>query len=406
MIWRRRDILKAGALGATALSLGIARPARAAEPFRIGALNPVTGAGSPYGSGMQRAILLAAEEVNAAGGAGGRKLEVFPEDSQTSPDAGVLAAKKLIEVNKVEAILGTWSSGVTLAVGPIIEAAGLIHMTNAGAGPVTEMTKRGLIFRFSAISEHIGEVHAQLAAKEGFTRVATMAFNNASGRGVTGGAKSAWEKMGRKLVAEVVYEPNRPSYRSEIQRVLAADPEAIIMGAFLPDMTVIVREVRQAGSDVKFIAPAFAATQKLIDDLGPEMTNGILTTDYVAALQSPAYERFAQRFKEATGSAVGENYYASCAYDMVIVTALALEAAGPGASRDKVVASIRQVANPPGKPVAGFTEGRDLLRAGEKINYEGASGPLDFDEKGDVKALFKLSVMKSGKIEFIRMLDL
>jgi branched-chain amino acid transport system substrate-binding protein len=56
--------------------------------------------------------------------------------------------------------------------------------------------------------------------------------------------------------------------------------------------------------------------------------------------------------------------------------------------------------------MTGFTEGRDALRAGEKINYEGASGPLDFDEKGDVKALFKLSVMKNGKIEFIRMLDL
>jgi branched-chain amino acid transport system substrate-binding protein len=355
---------------------------------------------------MQKAILLAAEEINAAGGAAGRKLEVYPEDSQTSPDAGVLAAKKLIEVNKVEAILGTWSSGVTLAVAPIAEAAGVIHMTNAGAGPVTEMTKKGLIFRFSAISEHIGEVHAGLAAQQGYKRLATMAFNNASGRGVTSGAKSAWEKMGRKLVADVVYEPNRPSYRSEIQKVLSADPDVIIMGAFLPDMTVIVREVRQAGSDVPFIAPAFAATQKLIDDLGPEMTNGILTTDYVAALQSPAYAAFAKRFKETTGSEVGDNYYAACAYDMVITTALALEAAGADADREKIARSVRQIANPPGKAVASFAEARDALRKGEKINYEGASGPLDFNDKGDVKALFKLSVMKNGKIEFIRMLDL
>ncbi|MFM7570979.1 MAG: ABC transporter substrate-binding protein, partial [Betaproteobacteria bacterium] len=73
---------------AAALSTGaVSAMAQSAAPsFRIGALNPITGAGSPYGPGMQRAILMAAEEVNAAGGAGGRRLEVFAEDTQTKPD--------------------------------------------------------------------------------------------------------------------------------------------------------------------------------------------------------------------------------------------------------------------------------------------------------------------------------
>ncbi len=108
----RRTILQAGA---SALGLGL-MPQGAfaqAEAFRIGALNPVTGAGSPYGSGMAAMILAAVEEVNAAGGAGGRQLQVFADDTQTNPQSAVLAAKKLIEVNKVNAILGTWSSGVS-----------------------------------------------------------------------------------------------------------------------------------------------------------------------------------------------------------------------------------------------------------------------------------------------------
>src|SRR6185437_12054430 len=168
---RRRRFLQASGLGALALAFG-GSFAEAAEPYRIGALNPVTGAGSPYGTGMQKSIIFSADEVNAAGGAAGRKLQIYAEDSQTSPEAGVLATKKLIEVNKVQAILGTWSSGVTAAILPLIENAGVILMTNSGASTI--VSKKDLIFRFSAITERIGHVLGDLVAKEGYTRVATM----------------------------------------------------------------------------------------------------------------------------------------------------------------------------------------------------------------------------------------
>ena len=122
----RRDVLKSGGGIAAVSALPGFAFAQAQATFRLGSLCPVTGAGGPYGSGMQKAIEIAIAEVNALGGAGGRKLELFSEDGQTKPDAAVLAAKKLIEVNKVQAILGTWSSGVTLAVMPLTDAAGVI----------------------------------------------------------------------------------------------------------------------------------------------------------------------------------------------------------------------------------------------------------------------------------------
>src|SRR5207253_308254 len=105
----RRHLLRGGA----ALGLTVALPARAraaGDPFRIGALTPITGAGKPFGAGMQAAIRLAADAVNRAGGAAGRPLEVIAEDDQTAPAHAVLAAKKLIEVDKVQAIVGTWAS--------------------------------------------------------------------------------------------------------------------------------------------------------------------------------------------------------------------------------------------------------------------------------------------------------
>jgi branched-chain amino acid transport system substrate-binding protein len=362
-------------------------------PLRIGALNPVTGAGSLYGGGMQKAIILAANQVNAAGGITGRKVEVFAEDTETSPPAAVLAAKKLIDVNKVHAILGTWSSGDAAAIMPLTDAAGIPHLTNAGATNV--VSTKGLMFRFSALSGRIGEALGGLVAQRGFTAVATMAINNPSGLDIVSGFKTAWTKLGRHPTADVVYQPNQPSYRSEVQQILASDPAAIVLGGYLPDFTVILREARQAGSDVKFFVPAWTINQKMLESLGPDATQGIFTYDYVAALDSDAFKSFAPKFKEATGSDPADNYFACCAYDMMVVTALAAAVAGPNGS---LASNMRTVANPPGTNVYDVVQGLDLLRQGKKVNYEGASGPIDFDADGNVRPLFKLSEVKDGKV--------
>jgi branched-chain amino acid transport system substrate-binding protein len=402
----RRWLLGAAGAGAFAATFGTNFPLRANEPFRIGALNPVTGAGSLYGAGMQKAIQFSAEEVNAAGGAGGRMLEVYNEDSQTQPDAGVLAAKRLIEVKKVHAIMGTWSSGVVLAVMPIQEAANVIHMTSGGATPITTEDKKDLVYRFSTTGQRSGAAIAQILAKQGVKRLATMAFNNASGRDIAIGVKAAWEKMGNKLVGEVVYEPNQPSYQSELQKALAGDPEVIVLGAYVPDTTLIVRGAFQLGSKVRFIGPGYAVNTKLVQSLGVEATEGLMAVDYVSALDNAAYKHFAERYKAVMGSSAGDDFFAACAYDMVQVTALAIEAAQGATDNFKIVAKLREVANPPGETVSGFAQGKALLKAGKKINYEGAGGPIDFDENGDVRPLFKLSTFKGGKLEFREMIAL
>src|SRR5260221_4188514 len=116
MAWRRRRILQATGSGIIVLALGRSFAASAAEPYRVGALNPITGAGSPYGSGIQKSIIFSADEGNAAIGAACRKLEIYAQDSQTSPEAPALAPKKLIKGNKVQSNLRTHSAGVTPTV--------------------------------------------------------------------------------------------------------------------------------------------------------------------------------------------------------------------------------------------------------------------------------------------------
>lgn len=394
----RRTLL--GAVPAS-LVLGLApsRAAAQAQSFRIGALNPVTGAGSPYGTGMQRMILAAAEEVNAAGGAGGRRLEVFAEDSQTQPQAAVLAAKKLIEVNNVRAILGTWSSGVSLAVIPLTNDANIILMNTSGAPAlsVPPANAKGLSYRFQATNDRFGRAFAEIAEREGFRRAATMAFNNASGIGNTQGFRRAWEAKGHRVVAEVVYEPNQPSYRAELQRILAARPDVIVMGSFLPDTTIILREWFQTGETNRWIIPGWAANPQLVQALGPQATEGIISVDTVSNEKAPSFAHYDAVYRRVMNQPGTSNVYAAMAWDMVITLALAMEAAGPNADVAAINEKIRFVANPPGEEVFTFAAGKAALAHG-KINYQGASSVLDFDQFGDVTPDFGVYFITNGQL--------
>ena len=311
---------------------------------------------------MQKMILAAAETVNAAGGAAGRQIQVFAEDSQTNPQAAVLAAKKLIEVNRVQAILGTWSSGVTLAVLPLCRAANIPILHVSGAPNLSDLNVTGgLGYRFHTPNGRTGRCYAEMCKKEGFKRVATMAFNNASGLGLTEGFAKAWKDMGNDLVEKVVYEPNQPSYRSELMKVLAARPDAIVTGSYYADTTIIMREWFQTGQKTRWIIPGHATTPEFIKAVGPTVAEGVLTADLVVAKESPAYAPYDEAYRKQMGQPGESNIYAAMTWDMVIALALAIEAAG-SANMTDVNKNIRTVANAPGTKVHSFADGKAKLQ--------------------------------------------
>jgi branched-chain amino acid transport system substrate-binding protein len=392
----RRDFLQAGAAGLAAAFVPGLAAAQAGGTFRVGALNPVTGAGSPYGTGMQKMILAAVAEVNALGGAGGRKLEVFTEDSQTQPEAAVLAAKKLVEVNRVQAVIGTWSSGVTLAVMPLTLKADVIQMNTSGAPDISTQDDKDLVWRYQATNDRFGAAFAEICRKRGWKRPATMAFNNASGLGNTNGFRKAWEAKGGQVVAHVTYEPKRTTYKAELQQIMNAKPDVIVMGSYLPDTTIILREWFQAGGDNKWVIPGWAANDQLVKALGNEVVEGIVSVDTVSNEKAPSFARYDAEYRKAMNQPGTNNVYAAMTYDMVIVLALAMEAAGPNASVQQINAKIRDVANGPGEAVFGFEQGVKLLKGGKKINYEGASSRLEFDKFGDVSPDFGVYVIEKG----------
>ncbi|PLC50549.1 amino acid ABC transporter substrate-binding protein [Pollutimonas subterranea] len=370
--------------------------AQQAAPFRLGALNSITGIGGPYGTSMLESIRIAVDEVNAAGGAAGRKIELFAEDDQTKPDAAVLAVKKLIEINKVQAVVGIWPSSVGLAVMPITNNAGLIMMNTCGAPEMLVENKQGLAWMFQASNAVFGRAFAQIARQRGFKRPAVMAFNNSTFVGLADYFKKTWEADGGQVTDVVIYEPNQTSYRTELNRVLAKKPDIIALGSYRPDATILLKEWYQTGQDCKFIMPGWTANEGLVEAIGKEASEGIISVSNVAAQDSPTFKSYAARFRAKMKR--DPDVFAAQSYDMVIAIALALEAAGAKADSIKINEHIRSVTDQEGTAVSSFPEGRDLIRAGKPVNYDGASSKLIFNDRGATVPDFGVYEIRNGKL--------
>ncbi|MEO8135765.1 MAG: amino acid ABC transporter substrate-binding protein, partial [Betaproteobacteria bacterium] len=129
-----------------------------------------------------------------------------------------------------------------------------------------------------------------------------------------------------------------------------------------------------------------------------EVVEGIISVDSVSNENAASYKLLDAAYAKATGKSISTNVYAAMTYDMVICLALAMEAAGRNATVAQVNGKIRDVSNPDGTKVYSFAEGKKLLGEKKKVNYEGASGRLDFDQYGDVTPDFGVFVIEKGQL--------
>ena len=394
----RREVLKTGAAAAAALMANQPVPSRAQskEPIPIGTLCPLTGAGGAYGPDMQKAIVSVAERINKGGGIHGRPIQLFHEDSQTNPEAAVRAARKLIDVNKVVALMSTFASAVTLAVKPLAVEAKVFYISVSGADAVTEGNHGGYIARTQPNTKLQGQVYGKwVVSRKEWKRVALMTlqtpFAVPFGDNFTATVKSA----GLTVTDSLIYEDKKASYRSEITRVLATNPELIMLLGYTPDSVVMAKELYRAAYKGAVLGPAFAINAKFVEGAGAEVAEGVWAIDPAPSFDSPAYKQFATAVPQAD-----KNPYAPQSWDHMTLVGLALAAHRGEASGTVIKDTLRTISNPPGTVVTSYEDGARLLAEGKKINYEGASGSCDFDAIGDILSRpFGAYQVRKGKIE-------
>src|SRR5690606_33724299 len=138
------------------------------------------------------------------------------------------------------------------------------------------------------------------------------------------------------------------------------------------------------------------ANEDLVKALGKEATEGIISISNVAAHDHDAYKRFAARFRDKMKRE--PDVFAAQSYDMVITLALAIEAAGATATPMEINARIKPVTGASGQKVSSFEQGREVLKAGGDVDYEGASSSLDFGQHGETVPDFGVFEITDGKL--------
>ena len=364
----------------------------------IGAIVPLTGGGSQFGPQMEKALRLAIDEVNKAAPPMGKTFKLYVEDGETNPDAAVRAAQKLINVNGVKAILGTWSSGVTLAVAPLAIQAGIVQMHTSGADALTSLDSKGLVWRFQPEARWTGAAVAAAAKVESWKTAAAAARNDPSGVSTIESFTSSFEAAKGKVLETVTYTPEQASYSSDVRKLANADVDFVFNSTYAPELTVMVKDANTDGSKINWVAPGWAVNNAFISAVGADAANGVWAVDSAPNVDNQAYKSFMKAFTAKTGTTLlPSDTYVFSAYDMVVVLALAMTDCECDGGK-KLSKSILDITTPDGDEVGSYAEGVEGLKAGGKINYQGASSNLDFDEKGNQIPSFGLYRVVDGAV--------
>jgi len=369
--------------GLAAFALPTTTIAQEGEPIRIGVLAPLSGAGGAYGPGMIEAARKAAEFINneAGGVLNGRKIEIVAADSETNPTAGVASARKLLDVNKVVAIGGLWSSSVALAVRPLTLERNIPILVTGTGDEVTQGDNRGLVWRFQARGSDWGAVFARAAYQNGARTASVLAQQAPAWTIMVDPFAQEFKKQGGQIIDVVYYNPGQSSYRAEVEKVFSKEPDAVFLPSYLPELSAIAREVYRSGFTSKIYSNSSAADAEgaFIKNVGAEVSEGINHIQSIPPAESTAYKTFARL------AGIPENtlsIFPSNVWDQVAVLALAIEKSG-SADPSVFTKSILDVVNGPGETVEDPVAGLKALREGKSIAYSGAGADFEFVPTGD-----------------------
>jgi ABC-type branched-subunit amino acid transport system substrate-binding protein len=392
MTLNRREVL-GGAAATAVLSPYVVRAQ--GEPIRIAALNPLTGAGGNYGPRMRKAIEFVVNQVNEAGGVKGRKIQLVGDDSQTNPDAAVRAARKLIDVDKVCAIMGTWASAVTTAVAPVCWESKVFLCTVSGSDSITKLPHQGYLIRTQPNSSlqmrKMAEFTLGLGTKRMFVISAQTPFALTSYEILSQHYKDA----GKEVIGHIIYEKDKTSFRSEVDQMLKTKPDMIYLNGYTPDVIVLSKDLYRAGYQGNRVAQAYAVDKKYLEGVPPEVSEGIYTVQPSPAINSVGYKRLA--------GVIGDvDPYSAQTHDHASLVILAIAKAGE-ATGTAIKDNVRKISQGSGQEVDNAVDGLKLLAAGKEINYTGSSGPCDFNEIGDIAdCQFKYEQAEKGGFKTLR----
>ena len=260
-----------------ALAAAFAAGAAAAQqPIKIGVTQPLTGAFAASGNYVTEGAKIAADQINAAGGVLGRKIELVIEDNKSNPTEAVATAEKLIGKDKVPVMMGAWSSTLTLAIMPKLmeyEVPMLVETSSSG-----KITTAGnpWIFRISPTSEMEARAFGPMVKSIGIQKADFLSTNNDFGLGAAKEFSELLKKQGVKIGVMETMDPKATDFSAQLAKIKASGSDTLIVTTAVEQITLILKQAKEQQVKARIITTGGSnSPDQLIEQAG-DAANGSL----------------------------------------------------------------------------------------------------------------------------------
>ena len=328
-----RSLLLPFAIVLLALAFSCARkPDSGPQPnhstIKIGYFGDLSGPTFNFGRSAYNGVIMAAAEINQYGGINGRPIDVVIEDDKGSPEEAARLTAKLIDHDKVVAIIAGGTSGNSLAAAPKAQSSRIPLISPSSTDPAVTQTG-DYIFRTCFVDSFQGEAMASFAANTLKAKKAAILFdlNTPYGRGLTEFFESSFRKLGGDIVNKQSYVQGDADFKGQLSAIKAAEPDVIYIPGYYADVALIAKQARAIGMNQPLLGGDGWDAPELWQLGGDALNNSYMSTHYSVDDPSPAIQSFVQQYKQRYGNLLPDAH-AALAYDAARVLFDALQRAG------------------------------------------------------------------------------
>jgi branched-chain amino acid transport system substrate-binding protein len=347
------------------------------DTVKIGGLAPLTGNVSVYGIATNNGIKLAVDEINKAGGVLGKKIEYVPYDEKGDAIEAVNAYNKLVQDDKVVALIGDVTSKPTIAVAQKAVKDGLPMIT--ATGTAADITKAGdNVFRACFIDPYQGELMAAYAARKLNAKTAAIIYDNGDdySTGVANAFEEAAKSEGITITNKEAYQSGAMDFKTQLTKIKASNPDVVMIPVYYSDVALIAVQAKDIGLKAKLLgADGWDGVLEKIDKSNQDAVKDCyFCSQYSAESTDPKLQDFLKKYKETYKA--DPNMFAVLGYDAMGMMAAAINKAGSTDS-DKIISALKA------------------------LEYKGLTGNTTFDENRNPVREAVITTITDGKYKFV-----
>lgn len=307
-------------------------PVFAADTIKIGEIATVTGDFAAYGVAEVESVKMAVNEINAAGGVLGKKLELIMYDCRTRNEDMMNAARRLVQQDKVTAVIGPSGSGLCISASAVFNQGKVAHIGTLPTNPKVTVDEKGKVkpynFRICFLDPYQGKMLAIFAAQDLKAKNAAVLYDVASdySHGLREFFKKNFQEFGGKIIADEGHRGDDVDFRAQLTKIKLANPDVLVfptMGKCLP---LAVKQAREMGMTQPIIG-GDGYGDFMWEIAGPEAMKNTFWVSHVDKAD-PRLKEFFAKYEKQTGTECQEFMNAVMAYDCVYWLKDAIERAG------------------------------------------------------------------------------